>query len=63
MNGRLTELWPAARARLFAMHEAGQLHLKFDSEPFEGLETVYDAIDRLLSSRSIGKVVVKLGDA
>jgi NADPH-dependent curcumin reductase CurA len=63
MNGRLTELWPAAREKLFAMHEAGKLKLKFDSEPFEGLETVYDAIDRLLSSRSIGKVVVKLGDA
>jgi NADPH-dependent curcumin reductase CurA len=63
MNGRLTELWPAARERLFAMHAAGQLKLRFDSEPFEGLEDVYDAIDRLLSSRSIGKVVVKLGDA
>jgi NADPH-dependent curcumin reductase CurA len=62
MNGRLTELWPAAREKLFAMHEAGKLTLKFDSEPFEGLEHVYDAIDRLLSSRSIGKVVVKLGD-
>jgi NADPH-dependent curcumin reductase CurA len=62
MNGRLTELWPAARERLFAMHAAGRLKLKFDSEPFEGLEDVYDAIDRLLSSRSIGKVVVKLGD-
>jgi NADPH-dependent curcumin reductase CurA len=62
MNGRLTELWPAAREKLFAMHAAGKLKLRFDSENFEGLENVYDAIDRLLSSRSIGKVVVKLGD-
>jgi NADPH-dependent curcumin reductase CurA len=63
MNGRLTELWPATRERLFALYQSGKLTLKFDSEPFEGLETVYDAIERLLSSRSIGKVVVKLGDA
>ncbi len=63
MNGRLTELWPAARERLFAMHSAGLLKLKFDTEPFEGLEGIYGAIDRLLSSRSIGKVVVKLGEA
>jgi NADPH-dependent curcumin reductase CurA len=62
MNGRLTELWPATRERLFAMHAAGKFRLRFDDEKFEGLEDVYDAIDRLLSSRSIGKVVVKLGD-
>jgi NADPH-dependent curcumin reductase CurA len=62
MNGRLTELWPATRERLFAMHAAGQFKLRFDDEPFEGIEDVYDAIDRLLSSQSIGKVVVKLGD-
>jgi NADPH-dependent curcumin reductase CurA len=63
MNGRLTELWPAARQRLFALHATGKLHLHFDAQPFQGLEEVYDAIERLISSRSIGKVVVKLGDA
>jgi NADPH-dependent curcumin reductase CurA len=63
MNGRLTEHWPAAREKLFALHAAGKLRLRFDAESFEGLENVYGAIDRLLSSRSIGKVVVKLGDA
>jgi NADPH-dependent curcumin reductase CurA len=62
MNGRLTAHWPATRARLFALHKAGQLQIHFDTEPFTGLEQIYDAIDRLLSSRSIGKVVVKLGD-
>jgi NADPH-dependent curcumin reductase CurA len=62
MNGMLTEHWPAAREKLFALHAAGKLRLRFDAEPFEGLENVYGAIDRLLSSHSIGKVVVKLGD-
>jgi NADPH-dependent curcumin reductase CurA len=62
MNGRLTHLWPSAREKLFALHEAGQLTLTFDAKPFEGLDEVYDAIDWLLASRSIGKVVVKLGD-
>jgi NADPH-dependent curcumin reductase CurA len=61
MNGRLGHLWPAAREKLFGLHAAGKLRLRFDAEPFEGLENVYGAIERLLSSRSIGKVVVKLG--
>jgi NADPH-dependent curcumin reductase CurA len=63
MNGRLTELWPAARERMFGLYAQGRLKLHFDAEPFAGLENVYDAIERLISSRSIGKVVVKLGDA
>jgi NADPH-dependent curcumin reductase CurA len=62
MNGRLTELWPETRQRLFAMHQAGKFRLRFDDESFEGIENIYDAIDRLLSSQSIGKVVVKLGE-
>jgi len=63
MNGRLTHLWPAARETLFALHSAGKLQLKFDQKPFQGLDEVFDAIDWLLASRSIGKVVVKLGDS
>jgi NADPH-dependent curcumin reductase CurA len=62
MNGRLTDLWPATRERLFAMHQAGKFKLRFDDAPFQGIENIYDAIDRLLSSQSIGKVVVKLGE-
>jgi NADPH-dependent curcumin reductase CurA len=62
MNGRLTRHWPAARARLFALHVAGDLHVQFDDCAFDGLQTVNDAIDHLLSSRSMGKVTVKLGD-
>lgn len=63
MNGLLTPLWPAARARLFALHEAGGLTIRFDAQRFQGLDAIPDAVDRLLSGRSIGKVVVELDDA
>jgi NADPH-dependent curcumin reductase CurA len=48
---------------LFTLHTEGRLRLHFDAQPFQGLEDVYGAIERLISSRSIGKVVVKLGEA
>jgi NADPH-dependent curcumin reductase CurA len=32
----------------------------FDSEVFGGLPRVYDAVERLLSGQSMGKVVVSL---
>jgi NADPH-dependent curcumin reductase CurA len=60
MNGLLPELWPAARAKLFALRKQGKIDVTFDAVPFCGLEQVYDAIDRLLSGRSMGKVVVRL---
>jgi NADPH-dependent curcumin reductase CurA len=60
MNGLLTPLWPAARARLFAMHQAGEIRVVFDAVPFHGLEQVYDAVERLLSGQSMGKVTVNL---
>ncbi len=63
MNGLLPELWPAARAKLFALHDAGQLRVTFDDVPFTGLEQVPDAIERLLSGQSMGKVVVALDPA
>lgn len=58
-NGLVQHLWPGARARLFALHAAGALHVRCDAE-FHRLEGVYDAIEHLLSGRSIGKVVVDL---
>jgi NADPH-dependent curcumin reductase CurA len=58
MNGLLPELWPAAREKLFALHMSGALHVTFDDTPFTGLESIYDAIEHLLSGRSIGKVTV-----
>jgi NADPH-dependent curcumin reductase CurA len=60
MNGLLTERWAGARAELFDLYHAGKLKVVFDSVPFEGVSQVYDAVDRLLSGQSMGKVVVQL---
>jgi NADPH-dependent curcumin reductase CurA len=60
MNGLLPELWPAARARLFALLNDGKLRVTFDESRFVGLPQVYDAVERLLSGQSMGKVVVGL---
>jgi len=60
MNGLLPELWPEARGRLFALQAAGALRVTFDTVPFHGLDQVYDAVERLLSGQSMGKVVVEL---
>jgi NADPH-dependent curcumin reductase CurA len=60
MNGLLTAHWPAARARVFALFEAGHLKTSFDAVPFRGLEGIYGAVERLLSGQSMGKVVVDL---
>ncbi len=60
MNGLLTEHWPAARRAVFALYEGGQLQVHFDRQRFAGLATVPDAVEHLLSGRSMGKVVVDL---
>jgi NADPH-dependent curcumin reductase CurA len=60
MNGLLMDLWPAARARVFGLYEAGRLRVVFDEERFVGLDRVFDAVEHLLSGRSIGKVSVDL---
>jgi NADPH-dependent curcumin reductase CurA len=60
MNGLLTEHWRAARAKMFALETAGALRVTFDAVAFCGLEAVYDAVERLLSGQSMGKVTVKL---
>jgi NADPH-dependent curcumin reductase CurA len=58
-NGLVQHLWPGARTRLFALYAAGALRVRCDDD-FHGLEGVYDAIDHLLSGKSMGKVVVDL---
>jgi len=63
MNGLLPELWPAARERLFALRDAGRLEVTFDEPVLSGLPQVYDAVERLLSGASMGKVVVALDPA
>jgi NADPH-dependent curcumin reductase CurA len=60
MNGLLPDLWPAARAKLFGLHDSGALNVTFDTPEFCGLEKIYDAVERLLSGRSMGKVTVNL---
>jgi NADPH-dependent curcumin reductase CurA len=61
MNGLLTPHWPAARERIFAAYQAGQLRVQFDDRLFSGLAQVPDAVEHLLSGQSMGKVVVQLG--
>jgi NADPH-dependent curcumin reductase CurA len=63
MNGLLTEHWPRARADLFELYRAGALKVRFDQSDFRGLPAVFDAVEHLLSGRSIGKVMVDLRDA
>jgi NADPH-dependent curcumin reductase CurA len=60
MNGLLTDRWPAARKTLFELYSCGQLQVTFDTQDFCGLPHVYDAVEHLLSGRSMGKVVVNL---
>ena len=62
MNGLLTQHWPDARARLFDLHRAGKLAVTFDQPGFAGLASVFDAVERLLSGRSMGKVIVRLNE-
>jgi NADPH-dependent curcumin reductase CurA len=60
MNGLLTERWPDARTKLFDLYQSGQLKVTFDENHFNGLPEVYDAVEHLLSGRSMGKVVVNI---
>lgn len=60
MNGLLTQHWPQARERLFALHAQGRLQVHFDHMPFNGLEGVFGAVEHLLSGGSMGKVIVNL---
>lgn len=60
MNGLLTDHWPAARARLFEHYAAGEIKIVRDAHEFCGIEAIPDAVERLLSGRSIGKVLLDL---
>ncbi len=60
MNGLLTERWPDARKTLFALYQERRLRVTFDDQAFEGLPTVYDAVEHLIAGRSMGKVIVNL---
>jgi NADPH-dependent curcumin reductase CurA len=62
MNGLLGELWPAARRQMFEHYEAGRLKVVFDESRYTGIGQICDAAEHLLSGRSMGKVVVRLGE-
>jgi NADPH-dependent curcumin reductase CurA len=63
MNGLLPQHWPRAREELFALYARGLIQVTFDSCEFRGLPSVFDAVERLLSGQSMGKVVVDLRSA
>lgn len=60
MNGLLTPHWADARERLFDLYAQGRIKVRFDDQPNLGIEGVFGAVERLLSGRSTGKVVVDL---
>lgn len=60
MNYRFSEHAPDARRRLLTMLATGMIRPLVDAQPFEGLESVADAVDHLLAGNNIGKVVVDL---
>lgn len=60
MNGLLTDHWPAAREKVFGLYAAGKLQVTFDTVPFKGVDGIFDAVERLLSGQSMGKVIVDL---
>lgn len=60
MNGLLADHWPGARADVFGLYEQNRLRITFDDIPFKGVDGVFDAVERLLSGRSMGKVIVDL---
>lgn len=60
MNGLLTEHWPKAREEVFGLYAEGKLRITFDQPMHKGLEGAFDAVERLLSGKSMGKVIVDL---
>ena len=60
MNYRFAQYAPDARERLLAMLEAGEIRPFLDDAEFRGLESVADAVERLLDGHNPGKVVVDL---
>lgn len=61
MNGLLTAHWPQAREKLFDMYREGTIRVHLDSPRHIGLAGIFDAVERLLSGASMGKVIVDLG--
>lgn len=60
MNGLLTAHWPEARERLFEMFGKGEVKVCLDAQKFVGLESIFDAVEHLLSGKSMGKVLARI---
>lgn len=60
MNGLLTPHWAAAREDLLSLYDTGKLAVHTDETVFDGVPSLYDAVDWLTSGKSMGKVVVRL---
>jgi len=60
MNYRFASFAPEARKRLLEMLQTGDIKPLLDGEKFIGLESVADAVERLLAGDNCGKVVVDL---
>ncbi len=60
INPHFEEYHPDAARRLLDLYERRELTVFVDPTPFEGLESVADAVNHLLSGKNLGKVVVKL---
>lgn len=60
INPHYEEHHPYAAERLIGLYQRGELTVFVDPTPFEGLESVPDAVSHLLSGKNLGKVVVKL---
>lgn len=60
INPHFEEFHPDAARRLLDLYERGELTVFVDPVPFNGLESVPDAVNHLLSGKNLGKVVVKL---
>ena len=60
MNYRFAAHAPDARQRLLQMLDAGEIRPLIDDVPHQGLESIADAVDRLLAGDNVGKVVVDL---
>ena len=59
-NALYSEYQDDASKKVLAMFEQGRLSVKLDERVFEGLASVFDAVDYLCSGKSIGKVLLKL---
>jgi hypothetical protein len=50
----------ACKDRVYSLHAAGRLRAVIDQEEFSGLSRAAEAVEHMLSGRSVGKVVLRV---